>query len=121
MYVSAFDADPLGVNDKIDFFSIEVTSFDINHRNQSIITKGILNIAELELSYNLRCSNGFYGVKCSRFCVPQDNNIHGHFTCSQEGEKICLLGYMVCGSSQYTFICHRSVGYHCMSFSLVGF
>ena len=38
------------------------------------------------------CSENHYGSECGRMCIPADDDEHGHYTCSNEGEKICREG-----------------------------
>ena len=49
--------------------------------------------ATMALSYQVTCSDNYYGADCSVFCEPQ-NNTDGHYTCnSATGAIECLPGY----------------------------
>ena len=52
-------------------------------------------VATINLSYKLVCANNnYYGVDCSVFCEPQDNDT-GHYTCNPiTGAKECLPGFV---------------------------
>ena len=40
-----------------------------------------------------RFSENYYGASCTEYCVPQDSNSAGHYTCDQNtGRKVCMAG-----------------------------
>ena len=48
----------------------------------------------LTLSYTLRCENNYYGDNCTMYCIPQDDDDNGHYTCDSEtGEIVCRDGW----------------------------
>ena len=53
------------------------------------------DVATINLSYKLVCANtNYYGVDCSVFCEPRDNDT-GHYTCNPvTGAKECLSGFI---------------------------
>ena len=46
---------------------------------------GIYNISQFDLSFNIRCSENYYGPNCSKFCSEV-----GVFTCDSMGNKVCV-------------------------------
>ena len=46
---------------------------------------GIYNIAQLDLSFNIRCSADYFGLQCSKFC----SELVGVSTCDAMGNRIC--------------------------------
>ena len=47
----------------------------------------------LSLKYKLYCNTNYYGSYCSVYCVAQDTNTNGHYTChSRTGSKVCRSG-----------------------------
>lgn len=79
----------------IDWFFIEITSIMLGNGSQYLNVTGDLEITSLILSYNLHCTDNYFGDNCATFCVAQDNAF-GHFTCNEEtGARICLPGYEV--------------------------
>lgn len=47
----------------------------------------------LSVTYMLYCDENYYGASCSVYCVPEDSNSTGHYTCDPDtGEKICRTG-----------------------------
>jgi len=48
----------------------------------------------LNLEYKLYCDSGFYGPKCSTYCVAQDSVETGHYTCNPStGDVVCRPGW----------------------------
>ena len=45
-------------------------------------------------AYNVGCADNYYynGYNCSVYCKPRDDE-GGHYTCSEEGMKLCRGGY----------------------------
>ncbi|CAL8329350.1 unnamed protein product [Merluccius merluccius] len=48
--------------------------------------------ARLQYRVRLRCEDGYYGPRCTRFCRPRDD-FFGHYECSAAGNKTCLGGW----------------------------
>ena len=46
----------------------------------------------LIFSYRFVCQNNYFGDKCVDYCQPRDDK-HGHYTCSEEGKKVCMPGW----------------------------
>ena len=53
---------------------------------------GRFGYASMDLSFRVSCAEYFYGSDCGTLCVPPDDAL-GHFTCSSDGELVCLPGY----------------------------
>lgn len=53
---------------------------------------GRFGYVNVHLSFRVSCIENFYGSDCGTFCVEHDD-VLGHYTCSSEGEIICLDGY----------------------------
>ena len=50
--------------------------------------------SELRYAMRVYCSNFYYGLNCSKFCKPADSDVHGHYTCDENGNKVCNDGYI---------------------------
>ena len=46
----------------------------------------------LEFEYRMICTAHYYGKDCDTLCKPR-NDQFGHYTCGQDGTKICLPGW----------------------------
>ena len=51
-----------------------------------------LSQTQLDYEYRMVCSAHYYGKDCDTLCRPRDDQF-GHYTCGQEGEKLCLDGW----------------------------
>ncbi|XP_055903540.1 neurogenic locus protein delta [Eupeodes corollae] len=45
-----------------------------------------------EYDFRVTCDPHYYGAGCANLCRPRDDQF-GHYTCSENGEKICLSGW----------------------------
>uniref|UniRef100_A0A8C5Q873 Delta-like protein n=1 Tax=Leptobrachium leishanense TaxID=445787 RepID=A0A8C5Q873_9ANUR len=48
--------------------------------------------SELRYSYHVTCDEYYSGDSCSDYCRPRDDPF-GHYTCDQEGKRLCLSGW----------------------------
>jgi hypothetical protein len=59
-------------------------------------------------AWQVTCADNFYGDDCSTHCIPMDG-MGGHYNCSSNGIKTCLLGwkdpYSNCTTSKYCMLC----------------
>lgn len=46
---------------------------------------------EILIEYLVKCGGDYYGANCSTFCRPSST---GNFICGDNGEVICIPGYM---------------------------
>ena len=46
----------------------------------------------LDYEYRMVCSAHYYGKDCDIICKPRNDNF-GHYTCGNNGEKVCLGGW----------------------------
>ena len=46
------------------------------------------------IRYKLRvvCDENYYGKSCTKFCHPR-NDMFGHYTCDENGNKVCMAGW----------------------------
>ena len=54
---------------------------------------GVHGNAIMELSFRLTCKGNFYGTDCATFCEQTDHDTLGHFSCDENGNRVCLDGY----------------------------
>lgn len=55
----------------------------------------------------VQCSANYYNTTCTTFCRPR-NDTFGHYTCGDEGDKVCLAGWQGANcekGARKTFIC----------------
>ena len=46
----------------------------------------------IQMSFELECSEDYYGSDCGAYCAPRDDNF-GHFSCDRNGNIVCLSGF----------------------------
>lgn len=46
------------------------------------------------VAYRVRvqCADHYYNATCTKFCRPR-NDIFGHYTCDENGDKVCIQGW----------------------------
>lgn len=54
---------------------------------------GYYNRVTMTFRFRVICDTNYYGADCTRFCVSQDSNTLGHYTCNANGDRVCLDGY----------------------------
>ena len=93
MFIRARDEDNPGNDDDLDDIFINTslqlnadysTARDYTGRNNRVI---------VHMRFRVSCQTNFYGQDCDTFCVPQDDDINGHYTCNSDGSIMCLDGY----------------------------
>ena len=92
-YAVVMDKDTHSSDELVDVYAIDVeipAGLDYTDR---VSYRGYYGFSELELSFQVICSETFYGPNCTFECVPTDNNDAGHFTCDSEGNPVCLTGF----------------------------
>ena len=47
---------------------------------------------KLKYDFRLVCADEYYGTDCDILCKPRNDNF-GHYTCGEQGEKVCLPGW----------------------------
>ena len=74
--------------------SLSYTSLSASHGNLSstVVTKSAASEKLLYFAWQVKCADHFFGEDCSTHCVPTDG-VSGHYNCSSNGTKNCLLGW----------------------------
>ena len=49
--------------------------------------------SSVELRFRVLCDSSYYGSTCGRFCL-ETNNDTGHYVCDNNGNKVCMDGYL---------------------------
>lgn len=48
--------------------------------------------AHLAYRVRVQCADHYYNATCTKFCRPRDD-IFGHYTCDDHGDKVCIHGW----------------------------
>ena len=54
---------------------------------------GVLGDVSLLVRFRVTCQRDYYGRNCSTFCIAQNDDSFGHFSCNQDGTIQCLEGF----------------------------
>ena len=57
------------------------------------IYSGARGSSSMDLDFKASCSANFYGPQCTVICDTPVDDDTGHFTCTDEGERVCLDGW----------------------------
>ncbi|XP_011496310.1 PREDICTED: protein jagged-1b [Ceratosolen solmsi marchali] len=58
--------------------------------------------AHLAYRVRVQCADHYYNATCTKFCRPR-NDIFGHYTCDENGDKVCIQGWK--GADCETAVC----------------
>nr|CUK27655.1 Serrate [Euperipatoides kanangrensis] len=61
-------------------------------------------VAQFAYRIRVMCEEHYYNTTCNKFCRPRDNRF-GHYRCDENGESICLDGWM--GANCEQAICRK--------------
>ena len=92
MYVEARDDDLIGDSDLDDIFinrRLEVNTGFTEIEAYS----GNSNRVTIQMSFRVMCQENYYGADCATFCMAQDDNENGHYTCNSDGSIQCRDGF----------------------------
>ena len=76
----------------VDKFIINITGPAGQNYTSVQTHTSVNNIAEIDLSFAVVCTNDHYGSDCGTFCVEKNDN-GGHYSCDIEGNRVCKDGY----------------------------
>ncbi|CAH1777237.1 unnamed protein product [Owenia fusiformis] len=84
-------------HDKVDFLKYVYTATPARSEDQALVTEttilGDLSTrTELTVQFKVYCDSNYYGSSCSIYCSEHDDS-RGHYTCDQNGNKICMAGW----------------------------
>ena len=93
LFVIVSDEDTISGNDLIDRFVIDFTvTSSSSLASISTFTGSFSSI--MTVSKTLTCSANYYGSLCRTYCVPQNSDAQGHYTCNpNDGSLVCDNGY----------------------------
>lgn len=67
--------------------------------------------SEAFISYRFVCAKNYYGSSCETLCVPQNDNLNGHYNCSSDGLMQCLPCWH--GKDCKKRLCQRDCEFNC--------
>lgn len=93
LYVEVIDYDPAFGHDFIDKIAADFTVTSLDSLSTSVSYTGAQG-SIFSIGKTLTCSTNYYGALCATYCVAQDTDQNGHYTCNTaDGSFICRNGY----------------------------
>ena len=99
LYIKARDSDGglivdliNGDDDLDDIFVDQTLEVSSNFTELEAYT-GELNRVTVQMRFRVMCQQDYYGADCSIFCVAQNDNVNGRYTCNSDGSLQCLEGF----------------------------
>ena len=47
----------------------------------------------IDMRFRVMCEQDYYGADCTTFCLAQDDDVNGHYTCNSDGSIQCRDGF----------------------------
>lgn len=85
--------DALGFDDFLDNIFIEMELERSSNFTEVREFHGDMNAVSVNISFRVMCQDNFYGSSCDTFCLAQDDDVDGHYTCNSDGTIQCLSGF----------------------------
>ena len=92
LLIEVEDYDFLSSNEHVDDIYATITLTPSSSFTLRRAYTGMHRNSRIELSFQLQCTNNFYGSNCTTHCVARNDN-GGHYSCGSNGEMICLSGW----------------------------
>ena len=93
LYVQVEDGDSISANDLMDRFAIDFTVTSSSSLSSYVTFTGIYG-STITVSKTLTCSANYYNSLCNMYCVAQNSDALGHYTCNpNDGSFVCNSGY----------------------------
>ena len=93
MYIRAYDED-LDFDDHLDDIFIEMELVESNNFTTAREFHGDMNKVSVNMTFRvMMCQENFYGTNCDTFCLAQDDDMNGHYTCDDDGTILCRPGF----------------------------
>ena len=92
MYIRAFDEDPVD-DDHLDNIFINMELSESSNFTAVQEFTGEMNKVTVSMTFRVMCQENFYGTNCATFCVAQNDDQNGHYTCNGDGSIQCLPGF----------------------------
>ena len=99
LYIKARDSDAglivdlINSDDDLDDIFIDRTLEVSSNFTELEVYTGELNRVTVQMRFRVMCQQDYYGVDCGTFCVAQNDNMNGHYTCNSDGSFRCLEGF----------------------------
>ena len=99
LYIKARDSDAglivdlINGDDDLDNIFIDQTLEVNSGFTQLEEYTGLLNRVTIQMRLRVMCQQDYYGADRGTFCVAQNDDMNGHYTCNSDGSIQCLEGF----------------------------
>ena len=90
--MESLDADD-NADDLIDRNAFNLDLSPNGQWSNELYANGYYDRAQFRIRVRLFCQQNYYASDCNVYCVQQNDNTNGHYTCGSDGAKICNNGY----------------------------
>lgn len=83
-------------NDYIDTIIARISATKRTSFSSTVTYQGSRNSFKTtaDIQYKFVCDANYYNSYCTQYCLAQDNNNDGHYTCDPTtGAKVCITGF----------------------------
>ena len=83
--------------DNLDLIDRVVTDFRLSPNpsfTPTVTVRGFYGIVTMQFKFRVTCRVNYHGSDCGTYCVPQDSDELGHYTCDSNGRRVCRSGYI---------------------------
>lgn len=91
--VHVWDHDNIGYDDFVDDIYVDGALTPSDSFTRYEIYTGRYQNSQIELQFRLQCDPNFFGNDCSKYCMDTDRIGSGHYSCDENGNKVCLEGW----------------------------
>ena len=97
MYIEARELDPPSAFPDVhldDIFINRALEVNTNFTGiESYNGTGTMNNVIMGVKFRVMCQQNYYGADCATFCLAQNDDVFGHYTCNSDGSIQCLEGF----------------------------
>ncbi|PAA61446.1 hypothetical protein BOX15_Mlig022047g1, partial [Macrostomum lignano] len=90
--VDVVDKDTFPPDDPMSKFTASLPLIADNVRRDMELTSPARH-HRLSMTHWFTCYTNFYGQDCNTYCVAQNDDVNGHYTCDSNGRRVCMIGF----------------------------
>ena len=93
MFIRAYDQD-VDFDDHLDNIFIDMELAESRNFTSVEEFTGEMNRVSVNMTFRvMMCRENFYGSNCDTFCVAQNDEVNGYYTCNGDGSIQCRPGF----------------------------
>ena len=111
MYIEAIEVAPFNFPDTHldDIFVNRALEVNTNFTGiERYNGTGLMNTVIIDVRFRVMCQQDYYGADCTTFCLNQNDDVNGYYTCNSDGSIQCREGFKNpssnCTEGEYAYI-----------------